>query len=602
MFESSLSATPPGPPGVPSTAPDVEPPAHVFDRRGRGQLRVLWARDRARNTLRHPARMAAVGGMVFVAALITLVLVPRQSQRAGAALMPRASDWRDTVSALAALDREHRALLQARAAFDDARARATAPPPEPTMVVRTLTPEELARRDSLTLLVDELRPLLARAERAPLPASYRAVAEASSLVGNPRVQGLVDSLAAVEREREAFGALGGVDPIYVSLTTQANALGRAIVQIAQGTVASATEGIAALEPTATVVAPAAPRPTVDTLGPRQRVADAQVAERQAAQLLADARANNARMAIRAVNARRRANLAAPPLAILLAALVLGVAVGYAAVLLTELASPRVAGVAEAERVARTRVLTAVRPHPPYPEGSRRQVDLVAPRLLDPRADAYRVLHLSVATTGATLPVVTITGEEPAVVATVAANLAARAAMEARSTALVDLDRQHGLVASVLRVRGAPGVAEIGRGQASWPEATVSAIVGRDLTLDVIPAGEPVAPAGSAPASASPPHTADEMRQELARVAARYDLTVLAAPITDLARAGGTIAPAADVILCARVGVTRVRDLAAAASSLRGAGLRVHGLVLWDHDGPHLEPAVPGALASRRQAA
>ena len=57
-----------------------------------------------------------------------------------------------------------------------------------------------------------------------------------------------------------------------------------------------------------------------------------------------------------------------------------------------------------------------------------------------------------------------------------------------------------------------------------------------------------------------------------------------------------------MILCARVGVTRIRDLAAAASSLRGAGLRVHGLVLWDHDGPHLEPAVPGALASRRQAA
>ncbi|HEX5831379.1 MAG TPA: hypothetical protein VFY16_10395 [Gemmatimonadaceae bacterium] len=562
---------------VPLHAPDVASPATLSsDRRVRDHAR--WARDRARNALRRPARMATVGGAVFVVVLLMLILVPRQGRRAGAALMPRPDEWRDTAAAITRLSTARVRAIGAERAFVAARRAATAPPPEPEVVVRVLTPAEAARRDTLQRVEEELRPLLARAERAPLPASFRAVGEAAALAGNRELRALLDSLAAVEAEREAFGALGGVDPVYVSLTTRANALGREIVSVAQARVDAARRELAAL--TTTVVrTPVLPPEVTDTLTPQRRLAEARAEMRVAASALDAARAHNARLAEREAEARRRAGIGAPPLAVLLAALVLGVVVGYGTVLGGELLVPRVAGVAEAERVSRARVLTVVRPHPPLPESGRRQADLLAPPLLDARADAYRLLHLSVAATGSTLPVVTVTGEEPAVVATVAANLAARAAMEARSTALVDLDRREALVAGVLRVRRGPGMGEIFAGLADVPESTVSALIGRDLALDVIPGG------GAHPDARSP----GEVRAALARLAARHDLVVVAAPLSYASLGEGSALPAPDVVVCARVAVTRVRDLALAAATLRRAGLRVHGLVLWDQDGPHVEP-------------
>jgi Mrp family chromosome partitioning ATPase len=57
---------------------------------------------------------------------------------------------------------------------------------------------------------------------------YRALADARAVRGDPRVRAALDSLDEVEREREAFGVVGGVDPVYVSLTNRVTQLGRVI--------------------------------------------------------------------------------------------------------------------------------------------------------------------------------------------------------------------------------------------------------------------------------------------------------------------------------------------------------------------------------------
>ena len=91
------------------------------------------------------------------------------------------------------------------------------------------------QRDSLDARVGAIQQALTRAEQAPLPSSYKALAELPELRGDPRVHSLVDSLSEIEREREGFGAVGGVDPIFVALTSRANEIGRAIQSIHEET-------------------------------------------------------------------------------------------------------------------------------------------------------------------------------------------------------------------------------------------------------------------------------------------------------------------------------------------------------------------------------
>jgi hypothetical protein len=72
------------------------------------------------------------------------------------------------------------------------------------------------------------------------------------------VRVLVDSLTEVEREREAFGVVGGVDPIYVSLTARATTIGRAIQALGERRRAELEQAVAAAPASST--APAAVPP------------------------------------------------------------------------------------------------------------------------------------------------------------------------------------------------------------------------------------------------------------------------------------------------------------------------------------------------------
>jgi len=542
---------------------------------------------RARNALRRVLVFGIVGGVTFIGALIAFVIVPRSASRKALAVASQIESPTDSAPTIAARDRF---LAQVNTADSIMNATHAALAPQPVAVIDTFPPAVRAQRDSLSAELATLNRLIDRAENAPLPTSYRALAASPTVAADPRVRALLDSLADVERDRNAFGAVGGVDPVYLSLTSRATAIGREIKAIADANRGEMRGKLALIRPTpAPVVKPLI---NVDT---NQVIAQRVVAQRNyatAARQLDQIRQKNQRIDRESARARELANVGAPPWAMLAAAVVLALAVGFAASFGTELKRPHIADPREAEQVSNARVLTVISPPEIVVERSRRQADVEAPPLIDVVSESYRTLYLHIASVDASVPIVTITGDDPGIVATVAANLAASAAYEARSTLLVDVDPTTCAVASVLRIRPDPGLAGIINGGATWPEAIVPTTIGRDRPLDVLPSGTKRSGMPEA-------NVVEEVKKELARLQRRYDFIIIAAPTSYVQRSAASIIPAPDVILCARIAHTTIGGLKSAVDGLRAADMRIHGLVLWDAEMPQLETREEMLGASRQ---
>jgi Mrp family chromosome partitioning ATPase len=544
-----------------------------YTRRRRAEMRAAWVAARTRNTLRHPLRLAAIAGAIFTGALFLLVLAPRNARRASQQIAPLTTRWRDTIPLLNAVDTATRRLAVAESTLSGRRALAARPafipPPD------TLSADARATRDSLASASAQLGHLLDRVENSPLPQSYRALGESPLLANDVRVRSMLDSLADVEREREEFGAGGGVDPIFVALTARATAIGRSIQAIAVTRQSMLRDSLARLRP----AVPSAPVVVaVDTLGPLQRRDAAQATRESAITALAEARRANVVTDRQLREARTLANSVAPPIAILAAALVLGITLGFAVALSIEIARPRVSDLQEAERVTGARVLAVVRPREIPPERARRKADLRLPPLIDPTSDAYRLLASHASVSGTSRAIVTVTGDSPAVTATIAANIAAVSANEMRSTLLVDADLEHQPVASILHLPSANGVATVLEGEVDLPAAAVQTLVGRDRWLDVVPSGT----TQRGPIAA---REAQSLREAVARSARHYELTVIVAP---LERANDVrVSPA--VLICAHVAHSLVPTLRSAVAALRDSGAQIIGIVLWSADAPSLDP-------------
>jgi len=539
-----------------------------------GGSAYLWMAARARNALRRVVVFGVVGGVVFIAALIAFVLVPRNASRKALAVAAQLDAKSDSSPAVATRDRYLAEITAVDSTLGAAR-RAAIPAP----AIDTFPPAVRAQRDSLGGELATLNRLIDRAENAPLPTSYRALAASPEVAADPKVRILLDSLADIERDRNAFGAVGTVDPVYLALTSRANAIGRSIQAIADAKRGEIRGKLALIRPVPAPVAKSAI--TEDTVKLLAQRATAQQNYAAAARLAGQISNKNARIDRESAHARELANVGAPPWAMLAAAVVLALAVGFAASFGTELKRPHIADSREAELVSGARVLTVVRPPEVVVERSRRQADVEAPPLIDVVSESYRTLYLHIASVEASVPIVTITGDDPGIVATIAANLAASAAYEARSTLLVDVDPTTCSVASVLRIRPDPGLSGIITGSATWPEAIVPTTIGRDRPLDVIPSG-------TRRSGLPEPSVVEDVKKELARMQRRYDFIIIAAPTSYVQRSASSIIPAPDVILCARIAHTTVGGLKSAVDSLRGADMRIHGLVLWDAEMPQLE--------------
>ena len=548
----------------------------------------VWFARRARNASKRPILIVSIGAAAFIATLIVLLIIPRRGDNSARAIATLLTQRGDTTALLTARDRSRLALASAESSLSEARqSTIRRPPPAPP---DTLPPVLIARRDSLRRAESALNSMITRVDNAPLPASYRALGQMSELSGEPRVTALLDSLAMVEKEREEFGTVGGVDPIFVALTARATAIGRSIQGIAEGHRAAARDELVRLRP------PPAPPPIVvalvDTI-PMVRRRDAAVAMLDSStRRLGEVRRANAAIDQRVARARAAANVDIPPLALLGAAIAVAAILGFAAGLIAEMRHSRIADPSEAEEATGLRVLAVVLPRTPQPERTRRQADRETSPLLDATSDVYRLLYLHLAGAIPRISLVTVSGDETAIAATVAANLAAAATYDARSTLLVDAELSACAVSSVLRIRAEPGLGDVLTGRVDWTEAVVPATIGRDRAIDVIPSGTCGEPEGE--------FDAEPTRHALARMARRYDLVVLVAGPTHVMRGDGSILPAPDLIYCARIGHTTIAALRERAEELRGGGARILGLVLWDADVPLIESRDTAAARARTQ--
>ncbi|HEY8175744.1 MAG TPA: hypothetical protein VIF32_08635 [Gemmatimonadaceae bacterium] len=548
--------------------------------------RQTWLANRARNALQRPAFIGAISVGTFVTALVSMVVVPRAQRQGAPPIRIAARPDTFSIAATAALARVR--LVETDSALAAARSQvatvAAQRPPD------TLYRLSAVHRDSLAARAATLERLVSRAEQAPLPSSYKALAELPELRADSRIRALVDSLSEIEREREGFGAVGGVDPIFVALTSRANEIGRAIQAIANDRLKAMR---AELEPSTAPAPAVVMTPAVDTAS--------RVAERDSAQL-AMSQANDSLIRLRQIaheldleetRARERASAVAPPLAFLASAFVLSAVIGFATALIGELRRPRVTDANELERFLGVRVLSSVETQMPSAERGRREADRAAPPYFDPSAEGYQLAYLGLATEHPTLLAATITGDDPAIAAVVACNLAAISADEARNTLVVDLEPSCS-VSAALRTRVHPGIVDILRGDVSWPDVTIAAAVGRDKTVDLVPYGA----GASAPSLAPPaaPELAALLRKDAARLARYYDAIFVAAAPEDTAAGLPAALPSPDVVFCAQPGITPLRHLRDCLEGIRAAGGTVRGIVLWNAERPLLP--TPTELASR----
>jgi tyrosine-protein kinase Etk/Wzc len=544
--------------------------------------RATWLTARAHNAAQRPRFIAAVGVSAFIATLIALVLAPQQVHRT--TVIPLPVEGRpDTTPLIAALTQARTRLGIADASLVMARER-SAEMPKPS--ADTLNPKLIAQRDSLANAVNELDALLTRVETAPGSASYRALAESPQLASNGRAKALVDSLNDIEQDRGSFGTAGSTDPVFVALTSRSTDIGHALQSLGQARRDTLRAQIARLNgPNSRAVATRPP--AVDTAAWIAERDSAQSLVGQANTALADARQKAADYDRAVVRAKENAALDTPTVALLGAALVIGIALGFGSAFAREVRHPRVGDEHELERMTGARVLATIRPHRRIPDRDRRSADRLAPRYFDPGAAGYQLTYLHVARAGASRLMLTVTGPDPSIAAVVATNVAVIAAEEARSTIIIDTDARTSPVAAVLRARAEPGLVDILDGKTDWAEATSQAIAGRDRTIDVMPSG--LSETNQAPADIRA-----LFQREAPRLARHYEAIVIAAALEHAVGGLPGALPIPDAIVCARVGFTRIADVQAALDGLRTAGGRAVGVVLWDAPLPELP--TPGRIA------
>jgi len=546
---------------------------------------------RARNALRRPVFIGAVSVVTFIAALFALVIVPRQAQRTAAQLRPSASARPDTSPTVAALTEAQRQASAADSAVIAARndyaaqvaASTVSITPDSMPIGQAVTGDIRARRDSLVSDIALLGRLLARAENAPLLGSYRAVAEAPPMRGSAQARQFLDSLVEIEREREGYNAVGGVDPVFVALTARANELGRAIEALADARRGELRRELAALAPPSPTVSAVAAHPLPDTLELLHAQQGAHEAASGVASRLARERSELTQLDAREERARELANLGASPPAMLAAALIFGAVIGFGFALVDEVRHPRISDAYEAERATGLRVLGVISPLPPSPERGRRSSDRSAPPYIDPGADGHQLIYLHIATAGANVIMLTVTGDNPSVAAIVAINFVTIAADEARNTLLIDTDAAASTVSATLRLRASQGVSGLVGDKLSWPEAIRAARIGRESSIDVVPSG---------PDSLPLQEIKSLLERDANRLARRYDAIVLVSAAEQVVQGLPSALPIPDVVYCVRAGQTPIADLKKALEEIESSGGRVRGIVVWNAPDPILSEVRP----------
>lgn len=519
----------------------------------------------------------------MIASLLAFVLLPRQADRALTAAIAALPPLRDTLRLRADSVRADSVRSRARSQQRDALSLLAAATAADSLANSMMSP--LVFRDTL---LRDLYQQLVRARRTPLVESYRALADAPALQRDPAVQRTVralrDSIERLNRDRETYASLSGPDALYAIMTTRLTRLGATLVQVAQAALTpppvsgavSDTMAATALR-TDSTTPPIMQRALLPDSLLEAMVLAATDTVRQATQALDSARQYNEALEQRKAALRARLQLQIPPLAMLLASLVLGLTSGFVVALWRELRRPTVGDAQELEQLTRSRVIVHARDDARRFRRRIRKGEAVVP-VLSPNDDAWPLLHLTLSHIGDMSRQVQLLADQPLVAGAVGLNLASVAARESRATIVVDAALRTGALvplipaATLTIATGGHPVPVAAHEQ--W-DSSRALPLGRDANVDLLlPRG--VRGIGAGARGSGHTDAAPGARTTAADHVRHYDFVVF---VTDTL-AAPAVPPATDLVLCAKLGVTPLSWIARAVRTADEQKQRVRAVVLW----------------------
>jgi len=551
--------------------------------------RARWMAGRARNLVHRSGLLAGVGGVTF-AVTFGLLLWFTRTERVALQRVPVTADTLDLARAAASMRRlQHRAdsILADVAPPRRVPARAsvardtTATPVAVAGGIRdvdTLTPAppvvdvapattadavimDIRMSDSVRIAAAALTVRLQRAQNAPLAASWRALASDPLLQQDQKVRALADELASAERARNEYDAVGGVDPIYLELSSRVTSLGRAIERIASETIvtmlrpqASETAAVVA-QPVGASAAELARRFIAESaryvIAKSRRDNASRVAD-SVAQLLAMRRTEALQRDAARARAQRRVEVLAPPPAMLGASAAAAIGLALLVTILLEIRSPRLADEPEIATQARVPVLLSIR-----------TTDAATPGALT-SAFSQLVFDLDGAL-AATRTLIVLCDDAPLASRT-AAHIAERLGYDGRSVRVVS--PQQGAARIITRRRNRP-----------TPTSIQSVLVQPERNQGVAWTGE---------------FHLDAVQDET--------ITIRAGTIADVRAALVMAGAASQVLLVVRIGSTPTTWLVRARAEIaKAGGTAAVGVVIWAADTDEEDP-IQSALDSALQRA
>ena len=521
-----------------------------------------WMAGRARNLTHRSGMLAAVGGMTFAVAFGLLLWFTR-AERDALQRVPVPADTVDLArqaasmrrlqfradSILADVSPPRRVTAPIRVAVDTNGVRApestrvdttsAAPIDESAPATAEAGVQQALVPDSVRVIAAALAARLQRAQNAPLAASWRALAADPLLQQDDAVRALAESLLEAERARNEYDAVGGVDPIYLELSSRVTAIGRAIER-------SALQRIASLLTPAVATGPQMVQrtgPSAEELARRfvadsaryvaaraRRDAQARISDSINA-LLADQRTEALVRDSSRARAQRRVDALAPPLAMLGASAAAAIGVALLVALLLELRSPRLADDREVVSQARLPLLLSIR-----------AIDAATP---DALTSAFSQLVFDLESSLALAHTLIVTSDDALLASRTAAHIAERLGYDGRSVRIVS--PRQGTARTTMRTRGR-----------ATPTSTQAVLVQPERSHGVAWTGE---------------FFLESLQDDT--------ITVRAGTLDDIRPALASGPTAARVILVARIGSTPTAWLVRARAELhRAHGATALGVVIW----------------------
>jgi Mrp family chromosome partitioning ATPase len=457
---------------------------------------------------------------------------------------------------------------QQTAAVQDSILRALQVKAEARSATPALSPEVQRSRDSVRALLAQLESALERAAKAPLPASYRALAGTKAMRTTGSVPALVDTLDLLDRVRRTMDPVAAPEREFAQLSERANAIGETLQQLGQLRRALLIRQGAVLEADAT--RRAADDLVIDTLPVRLARDSAQRLVSRAESALRDARRWHATLesqADSAAHAQAERLLGASPIATALSVLVMVLVLSFTVAVIAESRRPTIAHAREVERLTGVPVLaTAFEAQLPR-EGRAR---LQSSSGIDP----FRMLYLALTASGTRERTACVTGSDPAMVATVAGRLAVSAAADDHATLAVDVAPGAVSTSRYFGERSEPGFSEAIALVRLWREVARPVGASEGLGLDIVPAGAPRPDIEQSVQGAA-------NRDEFLRFCAEYDFTVIAAPTIGSLATVAALNEHEATIYVAQVGETTLIQLSTDIAGVRASGCSLYGILLID---------------------